>query len=332
MTPEQLVDVDHELHDTMVDLVRRHGPQSVEWLVARARRERRDARIDERLVIRTIESSTILVPGFDGDVGWLGDALDGIVLTHRARAPLAGRRDLWCGLSMQPLLNLAAFSPLPLTGGGEVVRMETGHDVLVGPSGWLPDVRRRGLVALRWSRGTLSVEAVDEADLPALEETQAARALIADHYRRERWWHTEDDLESRPGELVRALTLARMEDPDLLGDPHPPLDELLYNPLQRDVDEHHWRDFAAAHQSESVSRWLGYMPVALDIELSARARRYGMSFDQYVIAVLGHLAWRTPFAEDCGPFEDWDPESDSRGDATVAHLPGADEVVTRQEG
>jgi hypothetical protein len=39
-----------------------------------------------------------------------------------------------------------------------------------------------------------------------------------------------------------------------------------------------------------------------------------MSFDEYVIAVLGHLAWRTPFAEDMGPFDAWadEPDADSR--------------------
>ena len=47
------------------------------------------------------------------------------------------------------------------------------------------------------------------------------------------------------------------------------------------------------------------MPDALRIEFDRRARRYGMSFDQFVIAVLGHLAWRTPFAEDMEPYDSW---------------------------
>jgi hypothetical protein len=49
------------------------------------------------------------------------------------------------------------------------------------------------------------------------------------------------------------------------------------------------------------------MPDALRNQLDARAMQYGMSFDQYVIAVLGHLAWRTPFAEDMRPWQDWKP-------------------------
>jgi hypothetical protein len=46
------------------------------------------------------------------------------------------------------------------------------------------------------------------------------------------------------------------------------------------------------------------MPDALQYGLSRRAATYGMSLDQYVVAVLGHLAWRTPFAEDMEPFDD----------------------------
>ena len=50
------------------------------------------------------------------------------------------------------------------------------------------------------------------------------------------------------------------------------------------------------------------MPMALDRELRHRAQRYGMTLDQFVIALLSHLAWRTPFAEDLEPWEDWLPE------------------------
>jgi len=264
--------------------------------------------VDDVAVIRSIEASTLLVPTPDGRIAWLGDVLDGIVLTQRARAPLAQRRDLWCGVSLQPLLNLAAYAPPPLEGGGEVGRMHSGEDVLVGPDGWLPDVPRHGLVALSWVGGILRVREVRAEDMPPPAEQHEVRALIADHNRRERWWIGEDDLATRPAELVRALTLAKQEDPGVLAKPHPPLDELLYNPLEREVDEHHWRDFASCRQEESVSRSLQGIPVALDVELSARARLYGMSFDQFVIAILGQLAWRTPFAEDCEPYSGWDPE------------------------
>lgn len=321
MSPENAVDVDHALHEAVVGLVRDHGAQSLSWLVARARPLRRDARVDEQAVINVVECSTMLVPQVDGRIGWLGELLDGIVLTHRVRAPLAGRRDLWGGVAIQPLLNIAAYAPLPLASGGEVTRMESGQDVLIGPAGWLPDVPRFGLVALRWKGGTLKAEPVPEDLTHEPQELQAVRALVASHYRRERWWRGDDDLESRPGELVRAITLAKMEDPEFLSVPYPPLDEILYNPLQRDVDEHHWRDLAAANQTETISFWLGDVPAALHGELNRRAGMYGMSLDQFVIAILGHLAWRTPFAEDCKPFEWWVPDASEKA-ATVRPLGG----------
>ena len=221
--------------------------------------------------------------------------------------------------SLQPFLNVLALDSLELTSGGEVRRAPSGHEALVGPVCWLPDVDRFGLVAVRLEGGQLSAERVDESKLPSLERQQQVRALIAEHYRKERWWNAHDDLESRPGELVNALTLARLEDPDLLSEPFPPLDELLHDPLERDADEHHWRDFAACCQTATMSFCVTGMPEGLHMALSARARLYGMSSDQYVVAVLGHLAWRTPFAEDMEPWEGWDP--DHRAKPNVVTLP-----------
>ena len=312
MTPEQIHDIDHALHDFLSSTVRRQGPQELAWLARRARRERRDARITEDTVAAMVDRSTLLVWHLDGRVRHLRDVMDGIVLTHRARANLEGREDLWLDASCQPLLNLLAEEPLPLASGGFVRRATSGHEALLGPAGWLPPVRRFELVGLRLLDGTLRVEAVAETDLPDLVEQQRVRALIADHYKRERWWSGNEDLESRPAELVGALTLARMEVPDLLSTPYPPLAELLHNPLEQDLDEHFWRDLGATQQLESVSFWLEGMPAALDMELTARARLYGMSMSQFVIALLGHLAWRTPFAEDCGPWEHWDPQQAAR--------------------
>ena len=52
-------------------------------------------------------------------MAFLGDVLDGIVLTHRVRGSLDGRNDLWLGPGAQPLLAMAAYRPLPLARGGE---------------------------------------------------------------------------------------------------------------------------------------------------------------------------------------------------------------------
>jgi hypothetical protein len=127
-------------------------------------------------------------------------------------------------------------------------------------------------------------------------------------------------LESRPAELVRAITLAHLEDPTVFAEPLPPLDELLYDPLEQQVDAHHWREMAECRQEFTVSFSITGMPEYLHNELSRRAQVYGMSFDQYVIAVLGHLAWRTPFAEDMQPWESWWPNSRPGPDLTVVDL------------
>lgn len=115
------------------------------------------------------------------------------------------------------------------------------------------------------------------------------------------------DVRAQLSRMVRALALALLEAPRLLSRPLPPLDELLYMSLERDGALHYWRDRAAA-VSDAVSFGIDGMPQALYAELNHRATRYGMSFDQYVVAVLGRLAWRTPFAEDMEPRESWDPD------------------------
>ena len=53
------------------------------------------------------------------------------------------------------------------------------------------------------------------------------------------------------------------------------------------------------------------------MELSDRARRYGMTEAQFIVALPSTLAWRTPFAEDMEPRDDWDPY---RTTADVASL------------
>lgn len=319
-------DVDHALHDCCVELIRRHGPQTLDWLARRARRDHRDARVDERAVMGVVDVSTMLTWRPDGSIDHLIRVLDGMVLTQRARSPLGGRSDLWCGASLQPLLNIVGYHPIPLLHGGEVTRMPSGHEVLVGPEGWLPEVPRLGLVGLRLQDGRLVAEPVHPDELPSLEEEQAARSLIAHHYRRELWWTGEDSMSARPGELVQALTLAKLEDPELLTRPYPPLDELLYNALERDLDVCHWQEFAAARHGETVSFSISSMPEALDLELRRRADKYGMSSSQFVIAILGHLAWRTPFAEDMGPFDDWDPERPAEPTVLRA-LPGEEHEI-----
>lgn len=300
---------DHRLHDHLVEAVFEHGPQNVEWLAGRARRELRDARISEQAVIDAIEPSTLLVPRPDGTIDHALSVLEGSILTHRVRAPLRDRNDLWLGRGVQPLLNLAAYRPLALAdGSGEVRRSEPGYDALIGPPGWLPHVNRFELIGLRVTSQQLIVEAVQEDELPSPEDQLRVRRMLSDIYTAEKFMSPPGDLRARPAELARTVSLALLEDPDLFASPCPPLDELLHNPLERDVDLDHWRFMALAQQTETVGFWVDGIPAALKRELSHRARLYGMDDAQFIVALLSTLAWRTPFAEDLEPLPAWLPE------------------------
>lgn len=303
-------DRDDRLHEALQAQVRTQPGATVSHLARRVRRETHDARVSELEVEQHVDRSPVLVGRPDGGVVHLRHVIEGSVLTQRVRASTSGRTDLWTTLALAPFTMLALNGPLPLAGGGELRASAFGHSALVGPEGWLPEVQPWELVSLKLRDGEIHTGAVGESDLGDLARHQRARELIARHYRRERWFSGTDDLESRPAEVVNAIALALLEDPALLAEPLPPLDELLHDALE-DQHHFHWRDFEASRQAPSVSFMITGMPDALHIELDARARRYGMSFDQYVIAVLGHLAWRTPFAEDMQPWEDWDPDEPS---------------------
>jgi hypothetical protein len=317
--PTRIPDVDHRLHDTLVALVRKHGPLDLRTLTRRARLTAGRPNVDETAVAAVVETGTLLVVRPDGRVVYLGDVLDGIVLTHRVRGSLRGRTDLWLGRGVQPFLTMGVVAPLPLASGGEARLAETGDPVLFGPEGWLPPAEHGDLIALHWNAGQLSVRLVDPGELPGPEEEDAVRRLLSEHCRAERWWKGDDEDWVRNALLLEALGRARLEDPQLLTTPHVPLDQLLYDPLSHDPGAH-WRDTAALRQVECVGFYVDGLPVALDRELRHRAEHYGMTMDQFIIALLGHLAWRTPFAEDLEPWDSWWPEERSRTGSTVTTL------------
>ncbi len=304
-----------ELHEVLADLVIDHGPQDPATLATRARRLLRDARITTERIEETADAVTTLVLRPDGRVDHLAHVLDGIVLTHRARGPLGDRTDLWLGRGVQPFLTLACLHPLPLASGGEARIATSGAPALVGPAGWLPEARRGDLVGLRWREGRLSVALVDPAHLAGPREELHVRTLMSERCARERWFR-DDDPEQLAALVVHCLALARLEDPGLLSTPHAPLDEILHDPVAaRPADQ--WRDLAVGRQEDGLTFCVDGMPGALHAELGRRARQYGMTFDQFVIALLGHLAWRTPFAEDLEPWEGWLPEQRPRPRLTV---------------
>ncbi|UMG93559.1 hypothetical protein [Nocardioides sp. TF02-7] len=329
MTPSIDITTDR-LHRAVLDLVTEHGPQHPDWLAARARKVLRDARVTDGSVLDAVAVSTVLMQRPDGTVDQVLALLDDNVLTHRVRARTGGRTDLWLGVGVQPLLNVTAFRSIPLLdGSGSVGRPESGHEVLVGPPGWLPDVDRYELVGLRITGGRLSVEPVAEDDLATPEQQLQVRRMVSSIYQVEKQHHWpkpldvyEDELLARPELVALAIARALLEDPALFVTPYPPLDELLHNPLNRDVDLDHWRDVAVGQQIETLGFWVDGFPPGLHMELEARARRYGMTTAQFIVALLGTLAWRTPFAEDMEPWDDWDPD---RQLAKVSNLTAEDE-------
>jgi hypothetical protein len=315
--------LDDSLLDVLVPLVRQHGPLDLRTLARKARiaSGRRD--LDLVAVETLVDSCTALVERPDGRVVYLGDVLDGIVLTHRVRGSLRDRTDLWLGQGVQPFLAMACLHPLPLATGGEATLTDTAdHPVLLGPPGWLPPAEPGDLVALSWADGRLAVRLVDPDELAGPAEEDAVRRLLSERCRAERWWHDDEEW-ARRALLIQALSVARLEDPELLSTPHAPLDQLLYDPLGPDARAH-WRDVAAWRQPDCVAFSVQGMPAALDAELRRRAERYGMTFDQFVIAILGHLAWRTPFAEDLEPWEHWVPDQPDRPPASITPLRLAD--------
>lgn len=315
------------LHTVLFELVLEHGPQPLDWLTGRARRELRDARVNGDAVRDALAISTMLVRRPNGFVDHVLSLLEGNVLTHRVRARLSGRSDLWLGCGLQPLLNVAAYRPIDLAdGSGVVTRPDSGHEVLVGPPGWLPGVDRYELIGLRIIDGRLAIEPVAEDDLVSPDRQLRVRRMLSTIYQAEKQWSWpmpldayDDELIARPALLARTISTALLEDPELFADPLPPLDELLHNPLHRDVDLDLWRQDAVGQQVASVGFWVDGIPEALHMELEARSRRYGMTTAQFIVALLGTLAWRTPFAEDLEPWDDWDPD---RAPASVSAIDG----------
>lgn len=284
----------HASWDALARHIRRSGPRPACQLT--------DLDLDAVL------SGPTLVGLPDGRASHLVHVLDGQWFTQRVRASTAGRNDLWVTSAVAPLVTVLVEDALPLTSGGELAMAAHLQQAVVGPDGWLPAAPAGGLVGLRIVDGAVEAAAVPE--LPAsLVRDQDARELLGRHYRNESW-HVDDEPTTRLT-LTRAVSASVLEVPDLFAEPRTPLDELLYDPL-REAHLHSWRDIAAWQVEGNVSFSMQGMPQGLHSELERRARVYGMSFDQFVIAVLGHLAWRTPFAEDLEPFDDWLPTGDER--------------------
>ncbi len=303
--PTSLTPSDGDLENTAL-LVLADGPMAASELAQHMRRRLLTRCIDGRLVEMLVERSPLLVGRPDGSVIRLIDLLEGSVFTQRVAHSEGRRRDLWSSLALAPLMAWLDHERLCLTSGEPLARGAFGHDTIVGPTGWLPAVPAGSLVSLTVTDGRVAVAAVDDQALLTAEPEGAVRRALSRHYRTATWW-TEEDLADRPYELTTAVATALVEDPRLLREPVRPLDELLYLTVRQCEQDHHLRDAAAWAAGENVSFSISGMPESLNAEIERRARHYGMSSDQYAILALGHLAWRTPFAEDLGGDLGWEP-------------------------
>lgn len=277
---------------------------------ALARKARQQGPVDANQLVTEDLSSVLTGPTLvglpDGRASHLLHVLDGQWFTQRVRASTSGRRDLWVTSALAPLVTVLIEDPLPLRSGGELTMAGHFQQAVIGPDGWLPAVPAGGVVALRLQDGAVEVDAVPPQAHPPDQE-QAVRELLGRHYRNESW-HCDDEPTTRRT-LTRAVAASILEVPNLFATALTPLDELLYDPL-RETHRHEWRDISAWQGEGNVSFGMVGMPEALYSELNRRAHIYGMSFDQFIIAVLGHLAWRTPFAEDLEPWEGWLPDEE----------------------
>ncbi|MFW5471092.1 hypothetical protein ACOCJ4_13725 [Knoellia sp. CPCC 206435] len=281
------------------------GPLPLDWLTGRLRAEFRDARVTRESVIAMAMNATVLVGRPDGRICRLLDVLDGQTLTHRVEAATTDRTDLWTNVSLQPLLLCASLDPIPLVTGGELTAAEFGHPALLGPAGWLPDVPAGTVLALTVEGGRVRIEALPNGVGATAAQEQRVRAILGRHIREEAWWSDVGE-PNREAELNRALGHALIEDPELFRRPVSPLVELLHDVLSEHSRQHVFDDTAAWAAGDVVSFSVAGMPESLHAELNRRAAKYGMSFDRFIVATLGHCAWRTPFAEDLGPWESWE--------------------------
>lgn len=299
------------------------GPLPADRLATRMRRQFPGRTTDARLVEMLVERSTVLVGRPDGTVIRLLDLLEGSVFTQRVAHADGARRDLWSTLALTPLVSWLLREGLCLSSGEPLTCGRFGHDTILGPAGWLPEMSPGALVSLTVRGGRVEVAPVADDGIVGPSEEGRVRRALTRHYRSTTWW-TEEDLAGRPHELTTAVANALVEDPSLLRRPTRPLDELLHLDLPQDEQDHHLRDAAAWSAGECVSFGITGMPEALHMEIERRARHYGMSSDQYAILALGHLCWRTPFAEDLGG-DDWGWQPVTRrpdGAAKPPHLRG----------
>ena len=296
-----------DLTTYLVDTVVHQGPQDYELLARRARTRGvvPPTFLDrpEKALKLAVWDDVRLALYVDGTVRHLRHVLEGAVFTQRLSSPTLGRTDLWMTDALSPLLVALSGEDGDAVQIGDVRLDHLPRPVLVGPDGWLPDLPAGDLIGVRWRDGRLAAEPIGDGVWEP-ERVQAARGVLARTLSEARWM-ADTYHPMSPGELVTSVSHGIGEVPHLFHDALPPLGELLHDPTHARKEDY-WRALGQSFAGgETVSFSIERMPSALEHELLRRSRHYRMSIDEYVITALGHLAWRTPFAEDLGEWESW---------------------------
>lgn len=209
---------------TFVDnAVRRRGPSTVDQLSEEAQSAGvTKARNPESAVRTALNQSDVAIPLADGRWTCMAWILDGAVLTHRVRASTAGRRDLWPRNDLFPFVPLIESGARLASGGtfGLAPMHRQRSPVLLGPDGWLPDVRPGALLAMAWRGGAFELSPA-EVDPDAVAD-RVATLRDAFTYHRDAntlyQWRTP---------FASAVLAALLEVPGLLTVPLPQLGDVL---------------------------------------------------------------------------------------------------------
>lgn len=216
------------LRTFLEDTLLARGPSTVDELAdaARAAGATR-ARHPLDVVRSALRQADLAIPLPDGRWSCAAWILDDVVLTHRVRAPTAGRRDLWPRNDLFPYLPMLGPG-MSLASGGALTLAE-GHrpnsPVLTGPPGWLPSVEAGALLALHWRDGALRVAPVDVEPDRVTDRVISLRDAFAYH-------RDANTLVRWQSPLTSAMLASLLEVPGLLGRALPPLGEILSDLLR----------------------------------------------------------------------------------------------------
>ena len=296
---------------TLLQHLLHEGPCTLEELHQHLLSRGRTKAKTPHTVRTTLISSVLAIELPDGRWDTTLRRLTRSIFTVRPRNRLR-ERILWVHQDLEPLDALAREHGFALASGGFARSGSTELRTLVGPEGWLPEVDAGEVLGLRWDGRLLHVEG--PVDVPALTDPRVLRAreLLRVHSHvlgRDTW------RDPGVGRWSRVILSALQEDPDLFGEPLPPLNELLPLPEVLADDSSLWE----SHRDGR--RITLHLPPRVYDELGRRADLLGDRLVDYAGMLLGAATDRLQPAARCScsyddePTPSWaryEPEDDGR--------------------